>query len=200
MVDLLKKRGCDLNPTLESDYRLGDYLSYFGRLSPRLISEMGKAGYSFSKQNEKGEDASFYLIASLPLNKKVISALKAQGIDFKQKNKNGKTAVETMISAVQKYACGKEISYGKSLVINRFSGLLDTPEELNNLNKAVSEKGKGLQQLVQHAIDKIEPKPYENIGILDIYEDMKDAALISRKILSTTEPLNNAKQRVREGD
>ena len=57
MVKLLKKHHCDLNAPLgdtrsnPDQYRMGDYLSSYGRLSPRLIDEMAKAGYDFSKTN-----------------------------------------------------------------------------------------------------------------------------------------------------
>ena len=196
VVDLLKKRNCDLNPTLESEYRLGDYLAYFGRLSPRLITEMGKAGYSFATKNPKGEHAGFYLIASSPLNKKVIASLKAQGIDFNSKNKNGQTAIDVMVSVIQQYTVQGEQSYSTNLRYNRFSGLIDSSEDLE---KVLSKKSSELKNILQNMIDKIEPNTYENIGINDLDKDMKNNILKVTKIKSNPLPVSQ-KQHIREGE
>lgn len=196
VVDLLKKRNCDLNPTLESEYRLGDYLSYFGRLSPRLITEMGKAGYSFASKNQKGEHAGFYLIASSPLNKKVIASLKAQGIDFNSKNKNGQTAIDVMVSVIQQYSVQGEQTYSSNLKYNRFSGLIETPEDLE---KILTKKSSELKDVLQTMIDKIEPNSYENIGINDLDKEMKNNILKIKKIKSNPLPVSK-KQHIREGE
>lgn len=196
VVDLLKKRQCDLNPTLDSEYRLGDYLAYFGRLSPRLVTEMGKAGYSFSDKNDRGEHAGFYLIASIPLNKKVIASLKAQGIDFKEKNKEGKTAVDVMISVISQYTTQNEQPGLASLRINRFSGLIETAEELRllSLKKTIE-----LKEFIQNKIDEIKPQSYENIGINDLYNEIKDCSVKIKKLKSNTAPNVENKQHFREG-
>ncbi len=197
VVDLLQKRNCDLNPTLASEYRLGDYLAYFGRLSPRLITEMGKAGYSFSRKNEKGEHAGFYLIASRPLNKKVIASLKAQGLDFNEKNNEGKTAVDTMVAIIEKYTSTQTDYNASALAFNRFSGLLDTPEELTEISRI---KGDNLKKIIKNAIDKIEPKSYENIGIVELYEDSNHTALQKQMIIRNKIPSSKGSERIREGE
>lgn len=197
VVEALKKRGCDLNPKLDVDYRLGDYLAYFGRLSPRLISEMGKAGYSFSSKNGKGEHAGFYLIASLPLNKKVIAALKAQGVDFNEKNNNGKTAIDLMVDVAKRYDLIHENLYLSGVCFNRFASLANTPEEIKTVSLS---KGPQLKNVIQGLIDKIEPQSYENIGISELCEEIKDTLLHAQKIKSQIIPQKNVEnQRIREG-
>lgn len=196
VVELLKKRNCDLNPKLESEYRLGDYLAYFGRLSPRLISEMGKAGYSFSSKNEKGEHAGFYLIASRPLSKKVIASLKKQGVDFNDKNSEGKTAVDVMVSIIQRYATNTEEPHAKALRLNRFADLLSVPEEFEALSSNNSTR---LTKVIQSAIDKIKPESYENIGIVEIYNEINENSLKAKKIKSNVPPQKTRQEYVREG-
>ena len=171
MVDLLRKRHCDLNMPLgdkktdPDQYRIGDYLSSYGRLSPRLIHEMDKAGYKFSQTNTNKENAGFYLISSAPINYKLVAALKSKGLDFSQKNVKGKTLVDELLSVSMHYPN----KHYKDLIVHRLSPLFDNKEDINSLVKTTSLTEIG--ELVSRRIAEIQPKSYENVGIQDIYKE-----------------------------
>ena len=158
MVKLLKKHHCDLNAPLgdsrsnPEQYRMGDYLSSYGRLSPRLIDEMAKAGYDFSKTNAKGEHAGFYLLGTRALNSKVVAALKSKGVDFELKNKSGQTAIDYMIENVETFATRMFSSKPKAAAIAKLSPLFEKREDLISLSTLNID---GLKNLVDKRIKEI---------------------------------------------
>lgn len=168
MVKLLKKHHCDLNAPLgdtrsnPDQYRMGDYLSSYGRLSPRLIDEMAKAGYDFSKTNAKGEHAGFYLLGTRALNSKVVAALKSKGVDFELKNKSGQSAIDYMIKNVETFAARMFSSKPKAAAIAKLSPLFEERDDLISLSNLNTE---GLKNLVDRRIKEIEPKDNESVGI-----------------------------------
>lgn len=159
LIQILHKRGCNMNVS-DEPYRMGDYLSSYGRLSPRLIHEMSKMGYDFKQTNATGEHAGFYLAYSSILNDKVVSALKAQGVDFNLKNQNGKTVVEEL---------GK-LMLPSAILAARLSGVFTTSEELNQL-AGMSADNRAVCQYVQQKINSLPVCGYENIGIQEIEQD-----------------------------
>ena len=168
MVKLLKKHHCDLNAPLgdtrsnPDQYRMGDYLSSYGRLSPRLIDEMAKAGYDFSKTNAKGEHAGFYLLGTRALNSKVVAALKSKGVDFELKNKSGQSAIDYMIKNVETFAARMFSSKPKAAAIAKLSPLFEKRDDLISLSTLNTE---GLKNLFDKRIKEIEAKDNESVGI-----------------------------------
>ena len=57
----------------------------------------------------------------------------------------------------------------------------------------------GVKNTLQNMIDKIEPNAYENIGINDLDQDMKNNILKVTKIKSNPLPVSQ-KQHIREGE
>ncbi len=159
LIQILHKRSCNVNSS-KTQYRMGDYLSSYGRLSPRLIHEMSKMGYDFKQVNAAEEHAGFYLAYSGILNDKVISALKAQGVDFGVKNLQDKTAVESL---------GK-MMLPSAILTARLSGVFTTPEELKELSE-ISADVKAVCRVVQKKIDSLPAVSYETIGIQDIKQE-----------------------------
>lgn len=174
MVQLLKKHHCDLNAPLgdlknnPDQYRIGDYLAAYGRLSPRLIDEMAKAGYDFSKTNAKGEHVGFYLIANSPINEKIVAALKSKGVDFSKCNNMGQTASEMMVFYVKKLAANMFLSHPANASIRRLSPLYKKQQDMIKLVRLNKEE---LGAFIKKRIDSIKPNGYETVGIQRIYAD-----------------------------
>ena len=174
MVQLLKKHHCDLNAPLgdlktnPDQYRIGDYLASYGRLSPRLIDEMAKAGYDFAKTNRKGEHAGFYLIATKPINDKIIAALKSKGVDFSLPNNDRKTTSDLMVYHIKNMMSKMFLKTEKEVAIRRLSPLFKTQEGLLNLSIL---QGSKLKEAIDSRLTEIEPKAYETVGIQDILRD-----------------------------
>ncbi len=102
-VPALKNLGCDFkNTTLYDGNTVAHYLSYFGRLTPRLISSLSKAGCDLSATNDKGHPVAYYLAAELPLVKEVVASLKECGVDFKKKNEAGICALDGIVASISK--------------------------------------------------------------------------------------------------
>ena len=174
MVELLKKRQCNLNAPLgdkksnPEQYTTVDYLSSYGRLSPRLIHEMQKAGYDFTTTNKKGEHAGFYLIASAPINDKIIAALKDKGVDFSKPNAAGQTIAQTMVKALKKHAERLGISSYKKIALNRLGSLFDKRDELIEIQLSNEAK---LVAMIDKRLKEIQPQAFENVGIQAIAQE-----------------------------
>ncbi|MBQ8251323.1 MAG: hypothetical protein IJY92_05380 [Alphaproteobacteria bacterium] len=171
MVQLLKKHHCDLNAPLGDEksnpeqYRMGDYLSSYGRLSPRLIDEMAKAGYDFSKTNAKGEHAGFYLLGTRSLNARVVAALKAQGVDFDLKNKSGKTVADCIVDNIATFSSKMLLSKPKRVIIAKLSPLFEIREDFIRLSTV---DGNDLKGMIADRLREIKPERNETVGIQSI--------------------------------
>ena len=173
MVGVLKQRGCDLNKPLgdvyanPDGYTTTDYLASYGRLSPRLISEMAKAGYDFKRLNNRGEHAGFYLVGGAPLNKEVVAALKAQGVDFSIKNKDGKTVAETAVEGLITYA--KTVgSHPRVMFKNRLGAFFERRDDFVDLYYADKDK---IVEDLNRWLAEIEPEINADKGIQSVYDD-----------------------------
>ena len=185
MARVLKERQCEMNLPLE-EYRFGDYLSAYGRLSPRLIYEMAQAGYNFTVSNLRGEHVGFYLIYDEMLNDKVISALKKQGVDFNSKNKEGLTAVDKM---TELFRVCSEFTAKK-----RMSGLFNTRDELIDLIQCQNDR-EHVRNLLQRKIDSLPPMSYKDVGIRHIQEENISAANIYDQVIYYIRKEANLKKR-----
>ena len=56
-----------------------------------------------------------------------------------------------------------------------------------------------LKEFIQNKIDEIKPQSYENIGINDLYNEIKDCSVKIKKLKSNTAPNVENKQHFREG-
>ena len=174
MVGVLKQRGCDLNKPLgdvyanPDGYTTTDYLASYGRLSPRLISEMAKAGYDFKRLNNRGEHAGFYLVGGAPLNKEVVAALKAQGVDFSIKNKDGKTVAETAVEGLITYA--KTVgSHPRVMFKNRLGAFFERRDDFVDLYYADKDK---IVEDLNRWFAEIEPEINADKGIQSVYKEI----------------------------
>lgn len=157
----LKSCGCDMNVSLDSgQMRCGDYLAYYGRLSPRLISEMNKAGYDFTKTNSEGRHVGYYLHAYSTVSEQVIGALKFVGVDFNHQDSHGMTVVVRYADDV--------VRHGHELMLHRFCGLCSTQRDFETFcSKDKYHAGEFLADIM----DAIPAKCDERIGIEEIYKD-----------------------------
>ena len=175
MVDVLKQRGCDLNKPLGCNkdnpdgYTTADYLASYGRLSPRLISEMAKAGYDFKRLNNRGEHAGFYLVGGAPLNKEVVAALKAQGVDFSIENKEGKTVADIAVKGLVTYAQTTGMSERK-VFKDWLGAFFEQRDDYVDLYYADKDK---IVENLNRRFAEIEPNVNADKGILSVYEDYK---------------------------
>ena len=102
-----------------------------------------------------------------------------------------------MVAIIEKYTSTQTDYNASALAFNRFSGLLDTPEELTEISRI---KGDNLKKIIKNAIDKIEPKSYENIGIVELYEDSNHTALQKQMIIRNKISSSKGSERIREGE
>lgn len=189
MVDLLKRRKCDLNTPLgdkktnPEQYTAIDYLSSYGRLSPRLIHELKKAGYDFTITNKRGEHAGFYLIASAPISDKIIAALKDKGVDFSKPNKDGLTVAQTMVLAMKNHALNRGTSTYTDIAINRLSALFNNHQDYTAIFNADDKK---LVEIIDRRLQEIQPESYENIGIEKLRSENEARYTIAKKYIIAT--------------
>lgn len=172
MVKILQDRHCNINAPISS-YRLGDYLSSYGRLTPRLIHTMSEANYDFKILNETGEHAGFYLAHGALLNGRVISALKAQGVDFNHQNRYGVSAIDTIMDIL--YKC----SYERA--VRRISGLFDTREELISLINN-HERYHRIERMVREKINSLPAVENKEIGMDCIISENQAAVRILNRL------------------
>lgn len=173
MVGVLKQRGCDLNQPLgdaranPNGYTTADYLASYGRLSPRLISEMAKAGYDFKRLNNRGEHAGFYLVGGAPLNKEVVAALKAQGVDFSVRNKDGKTVAETAVEGLITYA--RTVGCPPQVILkNRLGAFFEKRDDFIDMYYVDKEK---IVENLNRWFTEIEPAVNAERGIQSVCDD-----------------------------
>lgn len=173
MVVLLKKHNTDLNAPIddENGYRIGDYLASYGRLSPRLIHEMSKAGYDFKKTNKTGEHAGFYLHLSSPVNARVVSALKAQGVDFSIKNNKGEAVEDKVLKSLKYHAYKTKgtIDY-QDVAFQRLSALIDTRDDTFTFVNVIKDEEK-LKAFIASRFAHIKPEEAAYRGISSIKKE-----------------------------
>lgn len=161
LPSVLQACGCDMNVSLDStQIRCGDYLAYYGRLSPRLIFEMNKAGYDFTKTNCHGRHAGYYLHAYSTISDQVVGALKQVGVDFNHLDSNGQTVVDRY--------CEDASQHGYDLTLHRFCGLCNTQRDIETL---CSNDQYHIGSFLTQVIDSIPARCDSTIGIEEIYRD-----------------------------